>query len=594
MPLCINPTCPKPDTSENEHQRFCQSCGSELLLNGRYRVMRLISDKSGFGNIYEVYEGSTPKILKVLKDHLNSDAKAVELFEQEAVVLGRLNHPGIPQVDSSFLYQTRNGLGLHCLVMEKIEGPTLEQWLEQQHNRPISEAQAIAWLKQLAIILQLIHDQQYLHRDIKPSNIMLRPDGQLVLIDFGTAREVTRTYLAKVGAGGGITAVISSGYTAPEQINGEAVRQSDFFALGRTFVFLLTGHHPSQLYDAQTDTLNWRNHTTGISPNLLQLIDELMARQVRDRPPTAQAILQRLDALEHQPATLTETLKVGVAPLPQSEPAPERHSGRWQVVILVLAILVILGIGIIGSGGLDSQWVWIFTPAQAPQRKGDVDYFPYVEGTDSQGRTAEFSVAVLSREYKWKLGSTFQVNYNQQIIPIDALRSNLEEEGIQRLMENPSEIISVGTASCEGTPVGEEQRAFRRAEQIQLLAKKLFRDVPSVENYRLLNLGQFNRDDCLPDQDATSYQRSIIIIGVKNKTPGVIVDEALRSRLENTPFGDFRLEDYSLGSPERFQTISSQLETPETPEIPETPETPETPEIPETPETPETPEIPEL
>ena len=199
------------------------------------------------------------------------------------------------------------------------------------------------------------------------------------------------------------------------------------------------------------------------------------------------------------------------------------------------------------------------TPAQSPQRKGKVDYFPYVEGKDSQGRTAEFNIAVLSVEYKWKIGSSFQVKYNDQIINLDALQSSFEQEGIQRIMENPSEIISVGTASCEGSPQLEERRAFERAQQIQLLSKKLFSNIPSVKGYRLLNLGQFRRNDCQSNQDLTSYQRSIIIIGVKKQTEGVILDEALRERLEKKPFGDFKLEDYSLASPEKFKTIPSRL-----------------------------------
>lgn len=84
-------------------------------------------------------------------------------------------------------------------------------------------------------------------------------------------------------------------------------------------------------------------------------------------------------------------------------------------------------------------------------------------------------------------------------------------------MQNPSEIISVGTASCEGSPQQEERRAFERAKQIQLLVKKLFRTLPSGQGYRLLNLGQFKRDDCQSNQDLTSYQRNIIIIGVSKK-----------------------------------------------------------------------------
>jgi len=247
MSLCINPHCRKPDDPDNTRNRFCENCGSDLLLHGRYRVTRLLSDKSGFGIIYESDEQGTAEILKVLKENLNSDAKAVELFKQEADVLGQLSHPGIPKVDGYFPYQTRNGPPLHCIVMEKIEGSNLEEWMEARGNRPISQEQAIAWLTQLAVILKLVHDKHYLHRDIKPSNVMLRPNGQLVLIDFGTAREVTRTYLAKLGSGQGITAIVSSGYTPPEQANGEARVQSDFFALGRTFVFLLTGQYPNMM-----------------------------------------------------------------------------------------------------------------------------------------------------------------------------------------------------------------------------------------------------------------------------------------------------------------------------------------------------------
>ena len=569
MSLCINPICPRPTDPANDNNRFCQGCGSELLLQGRYRVMRLLSDKSGFGKIYEAYEASTPKILKVLKEDLNSDAKAVELFKQEAVALGQLNHPGIPKVDGYFPFQTRSGISLHCIVMEKIDGSNLEQWLQQQENRPISQAQAIAWLKQLAVILKLVHDKHYLHRDIKPSNIMLRPDGQLVLIDFGTAREVTRTYLAKLGAGHGITAIVSSGYTAPEQMSGDAVTQSDFFALGRTFVFLLTGRHPNTMYDPQNDVLNWRNHTSGISPNLLNFIDELMARRISDRPANAQEILQRLEDIDRQQTeTLTETVNVvGMGrtqqPLPpttQTPPPQETQQKRWRLALIIALLLLGLGlIGLVALAVFHPKGSWLPTPGQAPQRKGNVDYFPYVEGTDSKGRTAEFNIAVLSVEYKWQIGSEFQIKYNDRIINLDSLQASLEQEGIKRIMENPSEIISVGTASCEGSGQLEERRALERAKQIQLLVKKIFSNVPSVQGYRLLNLGQFRPDGCQQNQDLTSYQRSIIIIGVRKQTEGVILDEALRSRLEKKPFGDFKLEDYSLASPDKFKTIPSRL-----------------------------------
>lgn len=583
MSLCINPSCPKPADPENDHNRFCIGCGSELVLQGRYRVMRLLSDKSGFGKIYDAYEGTTPKILKVLKEELNRDTKAVELFEKEGVVLGQLHHPGIPTVDGYFPFQTRSNLTLHCLVMEKIDGPNLEQWLEQQQNRPISQEQAIAWLKQLAVILKLVHDKHYMHRDIKPSNVMLRPDGQLVLIDFGTAREMTRTYLAKKSAGQGVTAIISAGYTAPEQMNGDASPLSDFFSLGRTFVFLLTGRHPNTMYDSQNDVLRWRNHTSRISPGLLNLIDEMMARNPSDRPANSEEILQRLDDIERDLNQTVNVVGVPQAPiqgggtsqvatvnvvggtpqptaLPPQVPQQEEEEEKWPLFLIIA--LFLLGLGLMSLTALavfNSDLVSLPTPTQSPERKGGVDYFPYVEGTDSQGKTAEFNIAVLSVEYKWKIGSSYQIQYNDQVINLDSLQSRLEQEGIRRIMENPSEIISVGTASCEGSTVLEERRALERAKQIQLLGKRLFSNVPTVQGYRLLNLGQFKREGCESSQDLTSYQRSIIIIGVKKQSEGVILDEALRNRLEKKPFGDFKLEDYSLGSSDEFRTIPSQL-----------------------------------
>jgi eukaryotic-like serine/threonine-protein kinase len=568
MSLCINPVCPQPNHPDNDENRFCQSCGSQLELLGRYRILRLLSDKTGFSQVYEAYQQDTPKILKVLKQELANDTKAVSLFQQEVNVLEQLNHPGIPTAEGYFPYQTRNAVVLHCMVMEKIEGPNLEQWLKQQQNRPISEAQAIVWLKQLLEILALVHHHQYLHRDIKPSNIMIRPDGQLVLIDFGTAREITRTYLTN---GGGMTAITSSGYSPPEQMRGQAIPQSDFFALGRTFVFLLTGCQPVQLYNPHLDVLEWRNHTTHISQLLLDFIDWLMLTAVNQRPSNAEEILQRLGEIEFLLTDNTSaTINIGgglkteivnktttnhtVIP-PQKQ--PEKLPLFAWLAALIVSLLLLWSVALANRNNKFT----VLPPdyGQAPVKKGKVDYFPYEEGKDSQGRVAEFNIAVLSIEYKWQLGSTYQIKYNDQIITIDSLKSNLEQEGIQRIMENPSEIISVGTASCEGNIAVEQSRALERSKQIQLLVKKIFSNISTVQGYRLLNLGQFQRKDCQASQDSTAYQRSIIIIGVKKQAEGVILDEALRDRLEKKPFADFKLEDYSLGSVDKFKTIPSNL-----------------------------------
>jgi hypothetical protein len=368
-----------------------------------------------------------------------------------------------------------------------------------------------------------------------------------------------------------MTAISSSGYSPPEQMQGQAIPQSDFFALGRTFVFLLTGYQPGQLYDPHLDILQWRHHADHISQLLLDFIDWLMSTEVNKRPRNTEEIYKKLAAIEYQltgnspiavnigsgdkTAIVSPTTTNSSIITPQQQ--PEKLPLLAWFAALIVSLLILWWIAL----GFKNNKFTALPPdyGQAPVKKGDIDYFPYEEGKDSQGRVAEFSIAVLSVEYKWQLGSTYQVKYNDQIINLDALKSNLESEGIQRIMENPNEIISVGTASCEGNIAAEQNRALERSKQIQLLGKRIFSNTNSVKGYRLLNLGQFQRKDCQASQDSTAYQRSIIIIGVKQQDAGVILDEALRDRLEKKPFADFKLEDYSLGAKDKFKTIPSNL-----------------------------------
>lgn len=297
MSYCLNPKCPKPADPLNAQNRMCRHCGSLLLVHGRYQVRHLLGE-GGFGKTFEVNDQGQVKVLKVL---LDSNPKAVSLFQREAQVLSQLNHPGIPRVerDGYFTFWPRESKQpLHCLVMERIEGRNLEEWMSDRHNHPIPQHQALNWLQQLADILDRVHRQQYFHRDIKPSNIMLQPNGQLALIDFGSAREVTGTYLAKVGGGHKITGIVSPGYTPPEQANGKAVPQSDFYALGRTFVFLLTGKHPNDFSeDIRTGELKWRDMTVLVSKPLANLLDYMMAPFPGNRPHNTQVILQRLEEI---------------------------------------------------------------------------------------------------------------------------------------------------------------------------------------------------------------------------------------------------------------------------------------------------------
>ncbi|WP_254568546.1 serine/threonine-protein kinase [Oscillatoria sp. HE19RPO] len=305
MSYCINPSCPRPSDPLNAKNRICRQCGSELVVAGRYRIMKLLGT-GGFGQTFEVDDRGFPKVLKVLTEQ---NPKAITLFKQEAAVLQRLRHPGIPAVEPGgyFTFTPRYGkTPVHCLVMEKIQGQNLEDWLASRNHEPITQQQAVGWLLQLTEILHQVHNQQYFHRDIKPANIMLRDPTQikafgteqLTLIDFGSAREVSGTYLAKMAVGQQGTVISSKGYAPPEQENGKPVPQSDFFGLGRTFVQLLTGKHPLDFYDPLNDELRWRQAAPHISPKLANFIDELMARLPGKRPQSTEVILQRLGELD--------------------------------------------------------------------------------------------------------------------------------------------------------------------------------------------------------------------------------------------------------------------------------------------------------
>ncbi|MEM9510963.1 MAG: serine/threonine-protein kinase, partial [Cyanobacteria bacterium P01_E01_bin.35] len=284
---------------------FCQGCGSELLLDGRYRVLQELG-QGGFGTTFEIIDvNARPWVLKVLMDN---HPKYVELFAQEAQVLSLLKHHGIPKIDLDgyFLYFPEGKEEpLHCLVMEKIEGLNLSQYIKQRGDRPIKPKRVLRWLAELALILEQVHGQHFFHRDIKPSNIMLRANGCLALIDFGTARELTDSYLLKKAAGE-ITGVVTQGYTPMEQMRGKAVLQSDFYALGGTLIYLLTAQNPSSFYDFTADRVIWRHAVPQIAPEFADLIDSMMEFSPAKRPSNSREIFNRVIAIDSSLQILDE------------------------------------------------------------------------------------------------------------------------------------------------------------------------------------------------------------------------------------------------------------------------------------------------
>ncbi len=307
MSYCINPWCAQRKNEATD--KCCQECGTPLLIQGRYRLLRPLRELDEWepSEIFEIEDradsSGQPKVLKILKK-----ASFQPQFEREIKTLQHLQHVGVPAIalDGDFVFEIGDRK-LYCLVMEKIQGKNLDVWL--QENGSIDQAQAIDWMRQLVAVLGKLHSESLFHRDIKLSNIMLRPSGQLALIDFGTVRPMSGTYFAKISGQRDITSVVSPGYTPLEQINGKAVPQSDFYALGRSLVYLLTGQHPIDLpEDEATGLLAWRSYSDRpVSDWFASLLDDMMAPFLAQRPLNAEALLARLDQPEIKAQSIAQS-----------------------------------------------------------------------------------------------------------------------------------------------------------------------------------------------------------------------------------------------------------------------------------------------
>ncbi|MHC0067812.1 protein kinase domain-containing protein [Nostoc sp. UIC 10890] len=319
MVYCINHLCSQrnnPNDAEN-----CLACGTPLLINGRIRLLRPLSsideEIPTYTEVFEVEDAGTKlhpgfqiRVMKILKWN---EPKLVELVRQEALALQVIEHPGIPEstMDDYFAFPLKGTrIELHCVIMQKIEGENLRQWLEAYGR--ISQEVALEWFSQLIDIIDLVHRSGFFHRDIKPENIIYQPgSNKLVLVDFGAARRITRTYLTKISTSGGtrtglgsgheITSIVTPFFTPLEQIEGQAVPQSDFYALGRTFVNLVTGISLMDIPKNQDRSrLIWRKYAPQIDKPFADLLDDMMAPAPAQRPTNTKVIIQRLKKLPLQ------------------------------------------------------------------------------------------------------------------------------------------------------------------------------------------------------------------------------------------------------------------------------------------------------
>jgi serine/threonine protein kinase len=206
----------------------------------RYEIIRPLG-RGGFAHTFLArdVERGRDVALKTLYGAGVPDAKSYELFEREAAVLLGLRHRGVPEFVEFFRADLGGGSAA-VLVMEHVEGTSLARSIEEQ--RSFAPLQVLDLMLELLGILDFLHTRvpPILHRDIKPANIIVRPDGGPVLVDFGAVRNVFRGPDET-----GSTVVGTYGYMPYEQFMGQASPASDLYALGATFLHLVTGRPPS-------------------------------------------------------------------------------------------------------------------------------------------------------------------------------------------------------------------------------------------------------------------------------------------------------------------------------------------------------------
>lgn len=209
------------------------------LIENKYKVIAQI----GRGGMSTVWLALNEKANKqwAIKEVRKSSRNGSEIIKQnlitETKILTKLNHPNLPSIIDII-----DGDNTYLIIMDYVEGRTLKDLVDDKGALPQNDV--INYAIQLCSVLEYLHERKppIIYRDMKPANIMLKPNGEVVLIDFGTAREF------KEGQENDTTSLGTRGYAAPEQYggNGQTDQRTDIYNLGATIYHLVTGKNPAK------------------------------------------------------------------------------------------------------------------------------------------------------------------------------------------------------------------------------------------------------------------------------------------------------------------------------------------------------------
>ena len=245
--------------------------GIGTVIDGKYEILKEIG-KGGMSVVYLAMDKHLNKQWAVKEIRKQGSGKnddiVVNSLLAEANMMKRLDHPALPRIVDII----DNGITIY-IVMDYIEGESLDKILAAEGIQ--SEEMVIGWAKQLCDALSYLHSQKppIIYRDMKPANVMLKPEGNIKIIDFGIAREYKEQSLADT------TVLGTKGYAPPEQYSGQTDQRSDIFALGMTMHHLLTGIDPRS-GEAYASVRQWNPE---ISEGVEAIIDKCVQPAAENR-----------------------------------------------------------------------------------------------------------------------------------------------------------------------------------------------------------------------------------------------------------------------------------------------------------------------
>lgn len=281
----------------------CQNCGADLLVNERYRLTEILNRENGDPNrvVYRGFDTQENCDVVVKMTH-NPSPEARKYLEREYEFLLGGNQL-FPQIEEDAYFEwspdkNSDFFVLYGFATPFIQGVDSLDWIAEHGT--ISESKCIQWVLAILEYLEFMSSASFIHRDIKPENIIVTPDELIKLIDFGSVRQLDEEYMALLegqsfDVNGNLrtaTRVQTFGYTAPEQAIGKAVMQSDFYSLGYTAIYWVTGKTPAAMI---LDGIEDWSEAAKTSQTFNRFIQWLIAPKAANRPIDATAIRTYLD-----------------------------------------------------------------------------------------------------------------------------------------------------------------------------------------------------------------------------------------------------------------------------------------------------------